>query len=259
MPDTSLSPVQFDLRNKVALITGASKGIGESMAHLLAAAGAKVVVSSRKQEAVNEVAGAIRAAGGEAIGVAAHVGDMVQVKTLVEKTLQTYGGADILINNAATNPVFGPVVECDEGAFDKIMAVNLKAPFELAKLLYPVMKSRGGGSVINISSIGGVSPEPNLGIYSVSKAALISLTQVMAKEWGKDNIRVNVICPGLIQTKFSQALWQNEQILKHFLKATPLGRVGQPNEIGALALFLASDLSSYCTGGVFMADGGLTV
>jgi NAD(P)-dependent dehydrogenase (short-subunit alcohol dehydrogenase family) len=259
MPDTTLSPAQFDLRNKVAVVTGASKGIGESMARLLAAAGAKVVVSSRKQEAVDEVAGAIRSAGGEATGVAAHVGDMAQVKTLVEKTLQLYGGADILINNAATNPVFGPVVECDEGAFDKIMAVNVKAPFELAKLLYPMMKSRGGGSVINISSIGGVSPEPNLGIYSVSKAALISLTQVMAKEWGKDNIRVNVICPGLIQTKFSQALWQNEQILKHFLKATPLGRVGQPDEIGALALFLASDLSSYCTGGVFMADGGLTV
>jgi NAD(P)-dependent dehydrogenase (short-subunit alcohol dehydrogenase family) len=258
MPD-ALSPAQFDLRNKVAVVTGASKGIGESMARLLAAAGAKVVVSSRKQEAVDEVANAIRSAGGEATGVAAHVGDMAQVKTLVEKTLQLYGGADILINNAATNPVFGPVVECDEGAFDKIMAVNVKAPFELAKLLYPVMKSRGGGSVINISSIGGVSPEPSLGIYSVSKAALISLTQVMAKEWGKDNIRVNVICPGLIQTKFSQALWQNEQILKHFLKATPLGRVGQPDEIGALALFLASDLSSYCTGGVFMADGGLTV
>jgi NAD(P)-dependent dehydrogenase (short-subunit alcohol dehydrogenase family) len=259
MPDTTLSPAQFDLRNKVAVVTGASKGIGESMARLLAAAGAKVVVSSRKQEAVDEVAAAIRSAGGEATGVAAHVGDMAQVKTLVEKTLQLYGGADILINNAATNPVFGPVVECDEGAFDKIMAVNVKAPFELAKLLYPVMKSRGGGSVINISSIGGVSPEPNLGIYSVSKAALISLTQVMAKEWGKDNIRVNVICPGLIQTKFSQALWQNEQILKHFLKATPLGRMGQPDEIGSLALFLASDLSSYCTGGVFMADGGLTV
>lgn len=259
MPDATLSPVQFDLRNKVAVVTGASKGIGESMARLLAAAGAKVVVSSRKQEAVDEVAEAIRAAGGEATGVAAHVGDMAQVKTLVEKTLQLYGGADILINNAATNPVFGPVVECDEGAFDKIMGVNVKAPFELAKRFYPVMKSRGGGSVINISSIGGVSPEPNLGIYSVSKAALISLTQVMAKEWGKDNIRVNVICPGLIQTKFSQALWQNEHILKSFLKVTPLGRMGQPDEIGALALFLASDLSAYCTGGVFMADGGLTV
>jgi NAD(P)-dependent dehydrogenase (short-subunit alcohol dehydrogenase family) len=260
MSGPALPPgIQFNLTGKVAVITGASKGIGGSMARLLAAAGAKVVVSSRKQEAVDEVAGAIRAAGGEATGVAAHVGDMAQVKTLVERTLQVYGGADILINNAATNPVFGPVVECDEGAFDKIMAVNVKAPFELAKLLYPVMKSRGGGSVINISSIGGVSPEPDLGIYSVSKAALISLTQVMAKEWGKDNIRVNVICPGLIQTKFSQALWQNEHILKSFLRATPLGRMGQPDEIGALALFLASDLSSYCTGGVFMADGGLTV
>jgi len=260
MPDpVPAAGAPFNLTDKVAVITGASKGIGESMARLLAAAGARVVVSSRKPDAVEEVALRIRQSGGTAIGVAAHVGDLAQVKALVAKTLDAYGGVDILINNAATNPVFGPVVDCDAAAFDKIMAVNVKAPFELAKLLYPVMKSRGGGSVINISSIGGVSPEPNLGIYSVSKAALISLTQVMAKEWGKDNIRVNAICPGLIQTKFSQALWQNEAILKHFLKATPLGRVGQPDEIGALALFLASDLSSYCTGGVFMADGGLTV
>jgi NAD(P)-dependent dehydrogenase (short-subunit alcohol dehydrogenase family) len=250
---------QFNLQGKVALITGASKGIGESMARLMAAAGAKVIVSSRKQEALDALAQDIKSQGGEAIGIAAHVGDISQVHTLLEKTIATYGGVDILVNNAAANPVFGPVVECDTAAFDKIMDVNVKAPFELGKLVYPLMKSRGGGSVINISSIGGLSPEPHLGIYSVSKSALIMLTKVMAKEWGRDNIRVNAICPGLIQTKFSQALWQNEEILKRFLKATPLNRMGQPDEIGALALFLASDFSAYCTGTVFTADGGLTI
>jgi NAD(P)-dependent dehydrogenase (short-subunit alcohol dehydrogenase family) len=250
---------QFNLQGKVALITGASKGIGESMARLMAAAGANVLVSSRKQDAVDVLAKDIQAQGGEATGIAANMGNLEQVRILVEKTMATYGGIDILVNNAASNPVFGPVLECDTTAFDKIMDVNVKAPFELAKLVYPFMKSRGGGSVINISSIGGVSPEPNLGIYSVSKAALLMLTKVMAKEWGKDNIRVNAICPGLIQTKFSQALWQNEEILKRFLKATPLNRVGQPDEIGALALFLASDFSAYCTGTVFTADGGLTI
>ena len=250
---------QFNLQGKVAVITGASKGIGESMARLMAAAGAKVIVSSRKQEAVDALAEDIKAQGGEATGVVANVGNLNQVQALVEKAMATYGGIDVLVNNAASNPVFGPVVECDTAAFDKIMDVNVKAPFELGKLVYPIMKSRGGGSMINISSIGGLSPEPHLGIYSVSKSALLMLTKVMAKEWGKDNIRVNAICPGLIQTKFSQALWQNEEILKRFLKATPLNRVGQPDEIGALALFLASDFSSYCTGTVFTADGGLTV
>jgi NAD(P)-dependent dehydrogenase (short-subunit alcohol dehydrogenase family) len=250
---------QFNLQGKIALITGASKGIGESMARLMAAAGARVVVSSRKQEALDALAEDIKKEGGEATGIAAHVGDMSQVHALVEKTVATYGGVDILVNNAASNPVFGPVVDCDTAAFDKIMDVNVKAPFELGKLVYPIMKSRGGGSVINISSIGGLSPEPHLGIYSVSKSALIMLTKVMAKEWGQDNIRVNAICPGLIQTKFSQALWQNEEILKRFLKATPLNRMGQPDEIGALALFLASDFSAYCTGTVFTADGGLTI
>lgn len=250
--------VQFNLKGKIALITGASKGIGESMARLLAAAGAQVVVSSRKQEAVDGVAEAIRKEGGDATGIAAHMGDMAQVRQLIEKTVERYGGVDIVINNAATNPVYGPVVECDEGAFDKIMDVNVKAPFELCKMAYPEMVKRGGGSVINISSIGGLSPEPHLGIYSVSKSALLMLTKVMAKEWGKYNIRVNAICPGLIQTKFSQTLWQDENILRRFISLTPLNRMGQPGEIGALALFLASDFSSYCTGAVFTADGGIT-
>lgn len=249
----------FDLTGKVALVTGASKGIGESIAHYLAQHGAQVVVNSRKQEAVDAVANAIITEGGQAIGVAGQVGNADDCKNLFDFTMETYGRVDILINNAATNPVFGPVENTDDKAFNKIMDVNVKAPFDLAKLCLPIMQQNGGGSIINISSIGGVSPETMLGIYSVSKAALISLTKVMAMEWGKYNIRANVICPGLIQTKFSQALWSNEAVMKHMMAQLPLNRVGQPEEIASLALYLASDASSYCTGGVFIADGGYLV
>jgi NAD(P)-dependent dehydrogenase (short-subunit alcohol dehydrogenase family) len=249
----------FTLDGKVALVTGASKGIGESIARVLAQYGAKVVLNSRKQEAVDEVAQGIVTEGGQAIAVAGQVGNNDDLKKIFDTTISAYGRVDIVVNNAATNPVFGPVENTDEKAFQKIMDVNVKAPFELGKLCLPIMTANGGGSIINISSIGGVKPEQFLGIYSVSKAALISLTQVMAKEWGKHNVRANVICPGLIQTKFSEALWQNESILKHFLKQLPLGRIGQPEEVAGLALFLASDASSYCTGGVYMADGGYLV
>lgn len=249
----------FSLEGKVAIVTGASKGIGASIAHILAQAGAKVVVNSRKQEAVDEVAEGINTEGGAAIGVAGQVGDAEDRQKIVSAALAAFGRIDILVNNAAANPVFGPVENTDERAFQKIMSVNVHAPFELAKLCLPSMRENGGGSIINISSIGGVSPEEMLGIYSVSKAALISLTQVMGKEWGKHNIRANAICPGLIQTKFSEALWQNEHILKQFMKRVPLGKMGQPEHIAGLALFLASDAAAYCTGSTFTADGGFLI
>lgn len=249
----------FSLEGKVALITGASKGIGEAIARYYAACGAKLVINSRKQEDLDAVAENIKAHGGECIGIAANAGDTTACKMLVEKVVEVYGGIDILVNNAASNPVYGPVVQCEEWAFDKIMNVNVKAPFELCKLVYPIMKQRGGGSVINISSIAGLTPDAGLGIYSVSKAALNMLTKVTAKEWGADHIRVNAICPGLIKTKFSEALWQNEKWLNHFVKGTPLGRMGTVEEIAGLALYLASDASGYCTGTVFTADGGVTI
>jgi len=248
---------KFSLKDKVAIITGASKGIGEAMASIYAAAGAKVVVSSRKQEAVDEVAKKITAAGFEAIGVACNTGDLDEIGNLVDKTLEAYGKIDIVVNNAATNPVFGPVIQTDTAAFDKIMNVNVKGPFELVKLCVPHMEA--GGSIINISSVGGISPEAHLGIYSVSKAALISLTKVLAKELGPQGIRANVICPGLIKTKFSEALWSNDDLTKKFVKHLPLQRIGESDEITGLALFLASEASSYCTGGVYTADGGFTI
>jgi NAD(P)-dependent dehydrogenase (short-subunit alcohol dehydrogenase family) len=175
---------------------------------------------------------------------------------LIDKCVETCGGLDIIINNAAANPVFGPIQNTDERAFDKIIGVNLKGPFELCKKAYPILKARGGGSIIHISSIGGLKPEAGIGIYSVSKAAIINLTQAMAQDWGADNIRVNAICPGLIKTKFSQALWDNENILERFLNHIPLGRAGSPDDVAGLAVFLASDAAAYCTGGVYTVDGG---
>ncbi len=247
---------KFDLSGKVAIITGASKGIGESIARALAEYGAKVVVSSRKQEAVDAVADSIKAEGYEAIGIACHVGDSDQRKNLVQKTVENYGGVDILINNAATNPVFQPLAKVEDDVFDKIMDVNVKACFSLGNLCYPIMKERGGGSVINIASVEGLKPSFGLGLYSVSKSALIMLTQSQAKEWGPKGIRSNAICPGLIQTKFSSALWENEKILKQVESYLPLQRMAQPDEMAGLAVFLASDAASYATGGVYTNDGG---
>ena len=254
-----MSPNIFSLSGKVALITGASKGIGRAIAEMYAEAGAKVVISSRKQEAVDSVAQEIKNKGHQAIAIACHVGDANDIKRLVDETIRQFGTIDILVNNAAANPSFGPVVETSESAYDKIMNVNVKGPFELSKLVYPFMKAKKNGSVINISSIGGLKPEPGLGIYSMSKAAIISLTKVLAKEWGDDHIRVNVICPGLIKTKFSEALWGNEKIMGMMMKMLSLKRVGTPEEIAALALYLASDASAYSTGSVFTADGGFTI
>lgn len=249
----------FDLTGKVALVTGASKGIGEAIARFYAAYGAKVVINSRKQEELDVVARSIKEAGGECTGIAANAGDMKVCQELIEKVISTYGGLDILVNNAATNPTYGSLLKSEEWAFDKIMNVNVKAPFALANLAHPHMKKRGGGSVINISSIAGLTPDPGLGLYSISKAALNMLTKVQAKEWGKDGIRVNSICPGLIKTKFSEALWSNEEILNRFVAKLPIARMGTVEEIAGLALYLASPASAYSTGAVFTADGGTVI
>ena len=250
---------KFDLNNKVAIITGSSKGIGESIARGLAELGAKVVISSRKQDAVDAVAADFQKDGLEAIGIACHVGDEAQLKNLVEKTIEKYGGIDILVNNAATNPVYDKLADMGGEVFDKIMNVNVKACFTLANLCYPSMVSRGGGSVINIASVEGHKPSNRLGLYSVSKAALIMLTKSQAKEWGRKGIRSNAICPGLIKTKFSSALWQDEETLAKFVGHLPSGRPAEPDEMAGLAVFLASEASSYCTGQSFTADGGYMI
>lgn len=250
----------FSLEDKVAIITGASKGIGEAIARVFAQYGAKVVISSRKQADLDSLAKEIKKEyKTEVLPITAHAGDISQLKDLLTKTIEIFGKVDILVNNAATNPVFGPSLDCSGDAFDKIMQVNVKSPFEFAKLVHPFMKQIGAGSIVNISSIAGTSPDPGLGMYSVSKAALNMLTKVLAKEWGEDGIRVNALSPGLIKTKFSQALWENPKMLEHFTKRLPIARMGSVDEIAALVLYLASDASAYTTGVNFQVDGGTTI
>jgi len=250
---------KFRLDDKVALVTGASRGIGKAIARAMGQQGARVVVSSRKQDTVEQVAAELGEEGIEAQGIAAHVGDQEQLKDLVNRTISSYGGIDIIVNNAAINPVYGPIAETDHAVFDKIFQVNVKGPLELSKLVYPVMKDRKGGSVINISSIEGLTPGLGLGLYSITKSTLIAITKVLAREWGKDGIRVNVICPGLVKTKFSQALISNEQVMKYVLARQALPEIAEPENIAGLALFLASEASSFVTGGIYTVDGGYTI
>ncbi|GAB4107726.1 SDR family oxidoreductase [Echinicola sediminis] len=248
----------FALNNKVAIITGASKGIGLSIAEFFAAAGAKVVISSRNQESLDQVAKKLNDKGYDVVGVVCNVSHDDELEELVNKTLEIYGQIDILVNNAGINPYCGPVHETSLEIFDKIMAVNVRAPFELSKLCLPHLRKSSGASIINISSIGAISPEPQLGVYSVSKSALHSLTKVCAKDWGQQKIRVNAICPGVIKTKFSEVLWSNDQIMEMIMKRLAIKRIGECEEIGALALFLASPAASYITGSIFTVDGGYT-
>ncbi|MEO0570656.1 MAG: glucose 1-dehydrogenase [Bacteroidota bacterium] len=249
---------KFNLTGKVAIVTGSSKGIGRSIAQGLAENGAKVVVSSRKKDAVDVVASAFKKQGLEAIGIACHIGDAEQRQNLVDETLKTYGRIDVLVNNAAINPYYGPLEASGEEVFDKIMDVNVKAPWLLSNLVQSHMKD-GGGSIINISSVEGVHPGFRLGLYSMTKAALIMLTKNQAKEWGRYGIRSNVVCPGLIKTKFSQALWTNEKTLGMYTETIPLNRMAEPDEMAGLVMLLASDAGSYMTGGVYAADGGYLI
>ena len=246
----------FELEGKVAIVTGASKGIGLSIARGLAEYGAKVVISSRSQESLDVVAKELSVDGLKVFPFACHVGDENQRKDLVKKTIDTYGRIDILVNNAAINPVHDSIEKMSSEVYDKILNVNLKAAFDLSNLCFPYLKKGKQGAIINIASVEGLKPSFGLGLYSITKAALIMLTQVQAKEWGKYGIRSNAICPGLIKTKFSSALWQNEKLKKQIEKHLPAGRVAEPIEMSGLAVYLSSSAGSYTTGGIYTADGG---
>lgn len=250
---------RFDLTGKVAVVTGSSKGIGLSIAKGLAENGAKVVISSRKQDAVDAVAKEIQEAGFEAIGIACHIGEADQREALIAKTIEKYGRIDILVNNAAINPYYGPLEASDEEVFDKIMNVNVKAPWLLSNLAHPHMKAQGGGSIINISSVEGIHPGFKLGLYSVTKSALIMLSKNQAKEWGRHGIRSNAVCPGLVKTKLSQALWSNEKMVAGYTGVVPLKRIAEPDELAGIVMLLASDAGSYMTGGVYTVDGGYLI
>lgn len=249
----------FSLEGKVAIITGSSKGIGKAIARGMAEKGAQVIISSRDQEACNAVAQEFVDQGLKAVGIACHIGKEEQRAQLIAQTVSKFGQIDILVNNAAINPVFGPIEDSDSAIFDKIMDVNVKAPWALSNLALPHMEEHKNGSVINIASVEALTPGFGLGLYSTSKAALLMLTKNQAKEWGRYGIRANAICPGLIQTKFSAALWQNEKLLNKIEKTIPSGRMGQPEEMVGLACLLASDAGSYMTGGVYTADGGYMI
>lgn len=250
---------KFDLTGKVAIVTGSSKGIGLSIARGLAENGAKVVISSRKQEAVDALAEEFKADGLEAIGIACHIGNGEQRETLVAKTMENFGRIDILVNNAAINPYYGPLETSNEEVFDKIMNINVKAPWLLSNLVHPHMKAQGSGSIINIASVEGIHPGFRLGLYSVTKSALIMLTKNQAKEWGRHGIRSNVVCPGLIKTKFSEALWSDEKLVAGYNQVVPLKRVAEPDEMAGIVMLLASDAGSYMTGGAYAADGGYLI
>ena len=246
----------FDLTGKVTLVTGASRGIGFSIAETFAAAGAKVVLSSRNQDALNNAAVKIQTNGGEVFPVAAHTGNVDNVKALVEAAVEKFGGIDVLVNNAATNPHFGPLLSSEESHWDKILDVNLKGYFRTIKACIDSMRLRGGGKVINIASIAGLKYQQGMGIYSVSKAGVLMLTQALAVELAQDKIQVNAIAPGFVQTKFSQILWQTPEILKKITDAIPQGRIGRTNELTGMALYLASSASDFTTGAIIVVDGG---
>jgi NAD(P)-dependent dehydrogenase (short-subunit alcohol dehydrogenase family) len=249
----------FDLSGKVALITGASRGIGEAVAFAYAQAGARVVLASRKQADLDGVAQRIRESGGDALALAAHSGDAAAIANVVEQAVSTYGGIDVVVNNAATNPHFGPILTAEDSHWDKILDVNVKGYFRVVKACVDSMKARGGGKIINMASVAGLEPQPMMGIYSVSKAAVLMLTKVLAAELAQFNIQVNAIAPGFVKTKFSSALWQNPQINQAVLNTIPQKRMAEPDEIAGLAVYLASPASSFVTGSTFIVDGGQLV
>ena len=246
----------FDLTGKVTIVTGASRGIGAAIAHAFAQAGAQVILASRKQEPLDAVAAEIRAAGGTATAVAAHTGDDAAVEALVARAVDEYGGVDILVNNAATNPHYGPVLTAEDTHWDKTFDVNVKGYVRMVRACMAPMQARGGGAVINVASIAGLKPETGMGVYAVSKAGVLMLTQVLAVELAPANIRVNAVAPGYVKTRFSSVIWQNPHVYAEVKARIPQGRMAEPDELTGVMLYLASDAASFTTGAVFTVDGG---
>lgn len=246
----------FDLGGKVALVTGASRGIGEATARLLAGFGAHVVVSSRKQEACEQVAASIRDAGGQATALAAHIGDRDSVAALFASLDAAGLAPDILVNNAAANPFFGHVLEMDAGAFDKTVDVNIRGYFQCSQEAARRMKAKGGGAIVNVASVNAVRPAPGQLVYSMTKAAIVSMTQGFAKECAGFGIRVNAVLPGLTDTHFASAITKNDKLMGMMTKMIPMGRAAEPTEIAPTIAFLCTPAAGYVTGAVYAVDGG---
>jgi NAD(P)-dependent dehydrogenase (short-subunit alcohol dehydrogenase family) len=252
-------PNLFDLSGKVALVTGSTRGIGRAIAERMAEFGAKVVISSRKLEACEEVASAINRNGGTAIALACNIVHKDKLQALVDETRRAYGKIDILVCNAAVNPFYGPSQNIDDGAFDKVMNANIRSNHWLCQMVIPEMAERGDGSVIVISSIGGLKGSATLGAYCISKAADMQLVRNLAVEWGPKNVRVNAIAPGLVRTDFARALWENPEVYQQAVERYPLRRIGEPDEIAGAAVLLASKAGSFMTGQTLTIDGGVTI
>jgi NAD(P)-dependent dehydrogenase (short-subunit alcohol dehydrogenase family) len=247
---------RFDLEGRVALVTGGSRGIGSAVATALAEQGAQVVISSRKQADLDQEAERINAQHPEkATAIAAHAGRPEDLERLVGTVMERFSRIDILVNNAATNPSFGPTIETELGAWDKTFEVNLRGVFILTKLVYKASMEAHGGAVVNVASVGGLRPGFGLGVYNVTKAGVIMLTRQLALEIG-GKVRVNAVAPGLVKTRFAEALWGNEEILDRVIGSNPMGRIGLPDEIAGAVVFLASDAASYINGEVIVIDGG---
>ena len=250
---------RFSLAGKVAIVTGSTKGIGKAIAECLAEAGAKVVVSSRKEDVCAEVADAINATGGAALAVPCNISHKDQLQALVDTTLEKWGRIDVLVCNAAVNPHYGPMSEISEEAYDKIMNTNVKSNLWLCNMVLPQMAERGDGAIVIVSSIGGLKGNDKLGTYGLSKAADMQLARNLAVEWGHANIRANCIAPGLVRTDFARALWEDPEANKRAIASYPIGRLGEPEDIAGMALLLASDAGSFITGQTFVVDGGATI
>jgi dehydrogenase/reductase SDR family protein 4 len=254
-----VKPDLFDLSGKVAVVTGSTRGIGKSIAEELARAGAKVVVSSRKAQACQEVKEELERQGFEVLAKSCNVSRKEELQALVEATSAKWGRIDIVVANAASNPYYGPLTDISDDAFDKIVTNNLKSVLWLAALTLPGMASRGGGSFIAVGSIGGILANTVIGAYGISKAADHHMVRNLAAEWGPKNVRVNAIAPGLVKTEFARALWEDEKRAAERVSNTPLRRLGEPRDIGGIAVFLASDAAAFITGQVIVADGGVTI
>lgn len=248
--------VEFSLQGKITLINGGSRGIGEAIAKGFAQQGATVILSSRKQEGVDAVAKAINDTGGKAIGIACHAAKSDQVDALFARIKSEFGRLDVLVNNAATNPYFGPFIQASEEAYDKTFEVNCKGYFLMAQRAAQMMVEQNGGSIINIASIEGLTPSPMMGVYSMSKAAVIMLTKVITKELGSSNVRCNCVCPGLTDTRFASVLINTPEIHDHYVQRAPMGRHAHPEEMVGAVIYLASDASSYTNGAIITCDGG---